>query len=180
MKRARGFTLIESIVVIVVMAVAMITLTSFLYPQIARSADPHYQTRAAALGQSVVTKMLASKFDQQSDDLGGVERCTNLIAGNAKACTLADDLGPESGETPSNYNDIDDFIGCWTPNGVSGCKDLYTLVSSGEVSNYQNFNVDIEVAYAIVKSTQMVKQLSVTVSAGQQTPITFVGYRGNY
>ena len=77
MTQARGFTLIESIVVIVVMGIAMLTITSFLVPQVSRSADPHYQTRAAALGQSVMTLILARKFDQFTGNLGGFPLCSS-------------------------------------------------------------------------------------------------------
>ncbi|MFA0350622.1 type II secretion system protein, partial [Vibrio sp. 10N.222.55.C6] len=54
MMRSRGFTLIESIVVIIVLGVAMVTITSFLAPQVAGSADPQYQNRSVALGQSLM------------------------------------------------------------------------------------------------------------------------------
>ena len=43
MIRSRGFTLIESIVVIIVLGIAMVTISSFLAPQVASSADPQYQ-----------------------------------------------------------------------------------------------------------------------------------------
>ncbi len=41
----RGFTLIEMIITIVIFAVAMLILSRFLFPQIALSAQPHYQAR---------------------------------------------------------------------------------------------------------------------------------------
>lgn len=51
MKKSSGMTLIEMIIAIVLMGIAMVAFTSFLVPQIRDSAIPHYQTRAAALGQ---------------------------------------------------------------------------------------------------------------------------------
>ncbi len=50
MKKQQGMTLIESIVAMVLIAVAMVTLTSLLFPNVKNSAAPHYQTRAIALG----------------------------------------------------------------------------------------------------------------------------------
>ncbi len=75
MSRQQGFTLIESIVAMVIIAIAMVTLISFLYPQIERSATPHYQTRAAHLGQSLLSQILARGFDHNSDFDGGKKRC---------------------------------------------------------------------------------------------------------
>ncbi|ROV61870.1 prepilin-type N-terminal cleavage/methylation domain-containing protein [Vibrio ponticus] len=178
MIKTRGFTLIESVIAMVIMAVAMLSLSSFLFPQLSRSADPHYQTRAAALGQSIMTKMLASKFDHHSDDLGAV-RCSTLD-GSSNSCTLIADLGDE-GESPQNFNDVDDFSGCWVPNGSASCGDLYALISQGEESGYHNFKLDINVAYSpSAPAEPTLKQLSVVVSAGSQTPIKLIAYRGNY
>ncbi|MGF1909078.1 prepilin-type N-terminal cleavage/methylation domain-containing protein [Vibrio kasasachensis] len=179
MKKLQGFTLIESIVVMVVMAFAMVTITRFLMPQVASSADPHYQSRAAALGQSVMTSILARGFDEKSDSVGGAMRCSSVDSG-ATACMPASGLGPDGSETPQQFNDVDDFIGCWTPNGASSCNDLYDLISAGENSGYHNFRLDIAVAYSTSTSAQMVKKITLTVHASDQTPIEYVAYRGNY
>ncbi|WP_414931521.1 type IV pilus modification PilV family protein [Vibrio europaeus] len=174
MTQARGFTLIESIVVIVVMGIAMLTITSFLVPQVSRSADPHYQTRAAAMGQSVMTKILARNFDDVIDVSEGIVTCT---ASGANQCTLAGSFGIESGETnnnPDTYNDVDDFQGCWEPLATNGCRDLNLLVGG---NSYLNFRVDVAVTYAV---TNQLKRVSLTVSASNQTPIVLNAYRGNY
>lgn len=176
MERMRGFTLVESVIVIVVMGIAMLTITSFLVPQVSRSADPHYQTRTAALGQSVMTQILARKFDQNSGDQGGIPRCSSTDAGST-ACTALGNFGIDTGETDNNpdaYNDVDDFHGCWEPLATNGCRDLNLLVGG---SSYLNFRVDIDVTYAI---TNQLKRIRLTVSASDQTPIVLNAYRGNY
>jgi len=182
MNKVRGFTLIESIVVMVVMALAMVTVTNFLMPQITGSTDLHYQSRASALGQSVMTKILASSFDEQSTDLGGALRCSSADIGSSLCSGLAGTppLGPDGSETPHQFNDVDDYIGCWTPNATSGCNNLYDLISSGADSSYHNFRLDIDVAYSTNTPTQMVKKITLKIAAGKQTPIEYVAYRGNY
>ncbi|MDN3684191.1 type II secretion system protein [Vibrio sinaloensis] len=92
MSKVGGFTLVESIIVIVVMGFAMITISQFLVPQITRSANPHYQTRAAALGQSVMSTILARGFDQYSDFTGGSLRCGEgaAAATNHQFCSGTD------------------------------------------------------------------------------------------
>ncbi|GAK83445.1 MSHA pilin protein MshD [Vibrio ponticus] len=176
MNKVRGFTLIESIVVMVVMALAMVTITSFLIPQVASSSDAHYQTRAAALGQSLMTKILARSFDHVNSS-GGNERCQFGV--NCSA------LGIDSGESmasPDQFNDVDDFIGCWAASPTAACPhNLYDLISSGSNSAYHNFTVDIEVEnHPDNHVAQMMKKITVTVRAGKQTPIEYSAFRGNY
>ncbi|WP_394127997.1 prepilin-type N-terminal cleavage/methylation domain-containing protein [Vibrio hepatarius] len=180
MSNNRGFTLIESVIVIIVMGLAMITITNFLVPQISRSADPHYQTRAAALGQSVMSLILARGFDQQSDFSGGEIRCSSMDTGSLPCSGTAGSaliLGPD-GETIPNYNDVDDFIGCWepSPNAGSTCQDLNTLLNDPDGS-YLNFRLDIAVNYHNVPD---LKIITLQLSAGQQQPLTFTAFRGNY
>ncbi|RTZ14317.1 type II secretion system protein [Vibrio aquaticus] len=179
MNRLKGFTLIESVIVIVIMGIAMLTITSFLVPQITRSADPHYQTRAAALGQSAMSMILARGFDQQSDFIGGAIRCSSSDIGSTN-CTgttgSSIPLGPDSGETIATYNDVDDYIGCWEPNGTNSCQDLNLLVGDS-ATTYHNVRLDVEVVYQDAPS---LKQITMTVSASNQQPLTFVALRGNY
>lgn len=186
MNRVRGFTLIESIIVMVVMAIAMVTFIQFLVPQIANSGDPHYQSRAAALGQSVMTKVLARKFDQNSDNLGGAIRCSSVdvdsvpctgLSGTAK---LGRDTVDGVEEVEAVFNDVDDYIGCWTANSSGGCQDLYQLISDGEDSAYHNFRVDIDAAYETNTAQKMVKKVTFTITAGKHSPIKYVAYRGNF
>lgn len=172
MRKQRGFTLIESIIVIVIMALAMITMSQFLVPQIVRSANPHYQARAAALGQSVMSTILARGFDHNSDFKGGDIRCgETALSGAACSTALTDE---ES--VVSAYNDVDDYQGCWEPKGTNGCKDLNTLVGDS-ATTYKNFRLDIEVTY---QQVDKIKHIALTISVPNQTPIQLHAYKGNY
>lgn len=173
MKMQRGFTLIESIIVIVLMAFAMVTISSFLVPQITRSANPHYQARAAALGQSVMSTILAQGFDQQSDFTGGDIRCGEGVPSAASCTTI---LGNEESDI-ALYNDVDDYLGCWEPKGSNGCKDLNYLVGDGSDTRYKNFRLDIQVSY---QEVDKVKHITLTISAPNQTPVELHAYKGNY
>ncbi|MCL9780533.1 prepilin-type N-terminal cleavage/methylation domain-containing protein [Vibrio sp. S4M6] len=178
-----GFTLIESIIVMVIIAIAMISLTTLLFPQISRSADPNYQVRASALGQSLMSQILARGFDQESDFDGDVIRCssTDVGAPNCSGSTGSSlTLGSDTGEVAPNYNDVDDYIGCWEPGGAGSCNDLDLIVQSSS-STYKNFNVVITVAYDNTNFTDWsMKLITLTITASNQTPITFRAFRGNY
>ncbi|WP_117236129.1 type IV pilus modification PilV family protein [Vibrio maerlii] len=172
MIRGKGFTLIESIIVIVVMGLAMVTITSFLVPQVSRSADPHYQARASALGQSVMSLILARSFDENSDRSGGELRCGEVTA---EPCSTT--LGDNGEASVDLYNDVDDYKGCWEPNSANNCKDLNALVGEAGTTTYRNFRLDIDVTYETV---DQLKRIDLTVSASNQTPINLSAYRGNY
>lgn len=176
MQRLRGFTLIESVIVIVVMGLAMITIIQFLAPQIARSGDPHYQTRAAALGQSIMGQILSKGFDQIQDPFGGNQRCSEAPL---SVCTPDANFGPDTGETiPAKYNDVDDFKGCWVVGGTgTPCKDLSLLLEDQDKESYVNFKVDVAITY---QQVNVLKRIDLLIEAANQAPIELTAYRGNY
>ncbi len=67
MIRSRGFTLIKYCWLSSLEHCDEVTITSFLTPQLASSADPQYQNRSVALGQSLMNQILARGFDEHSD-----------------------------------------------------------------------------------------------------------------
>ncbi len=178
--KEKGFTLVESIIAMVIIGFAMVTLISFLYPQVERSATPHYQTRAANLGQSLMSQILARGFDEKSDFDGGFVRCGE----SGISCTDSSDLGRDGSETlPSQFNDVDDYIGCWWTDSVSDCgsvtptSQLSNILGVDSVSKYTHFTVIVDVAYTHSGS---MKKVDLTINIGRYGEFEFVGYRGNY
>ncbi|MEZ8289009.1 prepilin-type N-terminal cleavage/methylation domain-containing protein [Vibrio sp. 10N.237.312.B06] len=173
-EKERGFTLIESVIVIVVMGLAMMTIINFLVPQIERSGDPHYQTRSAALGQSVMSIILAREFDENSDFGGGEFRCGEGASG--VNCTAEANFGPEEADI-ALYNDVDDYDGCWEPGTTNGCRDLNLLLDENGATTYRNYRLDVDVTYQMV---DQLKRINLTISASNYPPIVLDAYRGNY
>lgn len=145
--RQSGFTLIEGIITIVILGIAMVTLTSFLFPQVERSAAPYYQARAAAIGNAFLNEILSRKFDENSDPFGDSKvRCDEEgPEGKSYHCTKPDGDGIWPLDKESEYfdyvvpggslpagkglvvavaNDVDDFHGCW--GDLSLCYDRYS------------------------------------------------------
>ncbi len=174
MKSSQGFTLIESIIAMVIMGIAMITIASLIVPQVVRSADPYYQTRAVELGQSVMTKILSRGFADNSDVNGGQVRCGD----DTTTCTQP--LGRDGETSPSDFNDVDDYIGCWIPGASSSCSDLNQLTDDSRGVTFANFRVDISVVDDSQFSAQTIKRIEMTISAPNQSPITLRAFRGNY
>ncbi|MGR5133972.1 type IV pilus modification PilV family protein [Vibrio alfacsensis] len=189
MKRQGGMTLIEMVIAIVLMGIAMIAYTSFLVPQLRDSATPHYQTRAAALAQSFMSQILARGFDNNSDFDGGLIRCGEI---GAPSCSAPNRLGPDTGETlPSHFNDVDDYIGCWsTPTTASKCVgesrgSISDVLGEDSKDSYRNFRVEVSVAYDDLTATPPsavthYKKVTVTIFSSNTQPLSLSGIRGNY
>ncbi|NVC53045.1 type II secretion system protein [Vibrio diabolicus] len=193
MKKSSGMTLIEMIIAIVLMGIAMVAFTSFLVPQIRDSAIPHYQTRAAALGQGFMSQILARGFDENSDFDGGTVRCGE----NGVSCTDVNKLGADTkldGSLeikPSDFNDVDDYIGCWsTSTTASQCDgsprgNISDVLGADSTEQYKNFRLEVNVAYddltdkAPDEITEY-KKVTLRIFAGNTQHLTLTGIKGNY
>lgn len=193
MKKSSGMTLIEMIIAIVLMGIAMVAFTSFLVPQIRDSAIPHYQTRAAALGQGFMSQILARGFDENSDFDGGTVRCGE----NGVSCTDVNKLGADtkldgSLETkPIDFNDVDDYIGCWsTSTTASQCDgvprgNISDVLGADSTEQYKNFRLEVSVAYDDLtdKAPDEItdyKKVTLRIFAGNTQPLTLTAIKGNY
>lgn len=112
--RHKGFTLIETIVGMVVLAISFSVLTTLIYPVAQQSADQLHQVKAAELAQSVLNEIQNKAFDDKSDMAGGRVRC------GENTITCSSKMGPEDGKDnrPDNkeytrdlFNDVDDYNG---------------------------------------------------------------------
>ncbi|MBT0082062.1 type II secretion system protein [Vibrio alginolyticus] len=193
MKKSSGMTLIEMIIAIVLMGIAMVAFTSFLVPQIRDSAIPHYQTRAAALGQGFMSQILARGFDENSDFDGGTVRCGE----NGVSCTDVNKLGVDKKldgsleTTPSDFNDVDDYIGCWsTSTTASQCDgtsrgNISDVLGADSTEQYKNFRLEVSVAYDDLtdKAPDEItdyKKVTLRIFAGNTQPLTLTAIKGNY
>lgn len=186
-KASKGFTLIESIIAIVVMAFAMLSLVTFLFPEVEDSARPHYEVRASALAQSLMTEVLSKNFDENSDPDGGVERC-----GETGALTCTTNLGTDGEANPGLYNDVDDYIGCWITNTHSAtyctqsqAGNLSDIFGNDISTDYPNFAANITVVYdndsrLTNNVSNVIKRVQIVITAGKYGDYTFTAYRGNY
>jgi MSHA pilin protein MshD len=158
-KRITGFTLIESVMTIVIMAVALVALSSFLLPQIQGSAREHYQVRAISLGQSILNQVLSGQFEAP--------------------------FIPQEIET---VRVVDDYVGCWVSNQASKvhCStplagSLDAIFSDPISQHYPNFAANIFVmsdnAADVPKG---LKKIVVQITAGGYGDYSFIAYKGDY
>lgn len=167
---ANGFTLIELIVGIVVLAISLVVITSFLAPQALKSVDPVYEVRSAELGSSLMNEILGKSFDENSDHTGGgLWRCSET---GQLSCTAASDYGPE-GEGRAQYNDVDDYQ---TNSNFIAIDDSL----GADLSDiYRNFSYQINVDSS-EHGINAAKRIDVIIRAPNGIDYAFSAYRWNY
>jgi MSHA pilin protein MshD len=121
---AKGFSLIELVISIVVLGIALSALSSSLFLGIGRSSDPLWQSKMTQLSQAYLDEILSMRY-QENSPLGG---------GSVGTCSIA---GTEAGESNrSLYDDVDDYDGLSEP---------VDFLDSTTPSNYAGYTVNIGV-----------------------------------
>ncbi|UBH28476.1 type IV pilus modification PilV family protein [Aeromonas enteropelogenes] len=181
----RGFTLIELIVGIVLLAVALTGILGLLINQAPRAVDPVQQVRAAQLAQRLAGEILQKSFDEQSDHNGGRYRCGETVTGvTIPACSTS--YGPDGEPAPYAYNDVDDFdtAGNWID------ANRFTQTSAGVSGDeYPNYQVKIAVSgkkfngvrfESCGPSCSVAKRIELQVKLPDRSVLDFAFYRWNY
>ncbi|MGY3941923.1 prepilin-type N-terminal cleavage/methylation domain-containing protein [Aeromonas tecta] len=198
----RGFTLIEFIVGIVLLAVALTGILGLLVNQAPKVVDPVQQVRAAQLAQRILSEVLQKSFDERSDHNGGRFRCGETAGTPAvtyPACTDSASYGPDSGETrPYQFNDVDDYqTSAICAKGLASCDGSWVPAnyfsaqsgSSLDVSEYRQFGIRIRVSGADLTKDPLPacsgtcstgKRIELWVRLPDRSEVAFALYRGNY
>lgn len=176
-----GFTLIEIIVGMVVMAIAMVVLTSIIAPRARDSVEPVMEVKAAELAQTLMNELLAKSYDHHSDHNGSRWRCGESIANvTIPSCTSV--IGPEEQQRVL-YNDVDDFD---TQGAFLSANALLNSSGLSIGDLYPNFSVRIQVSHdaqgfnGSPASTSVAKRIDIQVQLPSGSLIHFSAYRGNY
>lgn len=108
---ARGFTLIEVLVVIVVIGIAAVTLTMVSARSSTLSATMLREQQAFNLASTLLEEVKRLPFTYCDPDLDSAHAPTAL---NAAGCTVQEVLGPEGGQTrtgtsPLAFNNVNDY-----------------------------------------------------------------------
>lgn len=108
----KGFTLIETIVGIVVLAVSFSVITTLIYPVGEKSAEQLHLIKATELAQSMLNEIQNKAFDQNSDMAGGLIRCgeSSVVCSSVMGPEDGIDGRPDNNEDSRNlFNDVDDY-----------------------------------------------------------------------
>lgn len=187
--KQRGFTLIEIVVGIVVLAVAMTIVTGVFLPQANKMTGPMYQIKATALGKSIMNQVLIRYYDENNLVLGSFSPCLN--------CTSAANLGTDGSENrnnPSGFNDVDDYnVYCDVNDDSSANTDYDPQLARQQLTNnvdnsYNGYGIRICVSLAADKfvpnspanTNDVAKRVSLTVFMPNNEEISFASFKGNY
>jgi len=181
--RQKGFTLVEMVVTIVILAIALAGVAAMVSLGSSNSADTMLETRAIALGQSYLDEIMGRRFDERSA-ASGLSPCYLLPPGGGRRCTAIASLGPDGGEGSRDlFDDVDDYDGLAEGDGEADpLQDAEGLERSG----YENFNVTVSVRYAgndpvLGLNATDAKLITVTVKyRGLADGWNFSVYKGNY
>lgn len=180
----KGFTLIETIVGIVVLAISFSVLTSLIYPISEQSADQLHQIKAAELAQSVLNEIQNKAFDEHSDMAGGLIRCGETLAPHVCSITM----GPE-GETRATFNDVDDYNGL--EYGLAYNKGDIVDSQGQSLALYTGYSMHIRVCNdasyngncpggTSTTAISTAKLITVTVTTPTDFSMRFSTYRANF
>lgn len=184
LKRAAsaGFTLIELIVGMVVLAIAILMVSQIMGPMLVRSTEPWHQVRAAELGHSLMNEIMAMSFDENSSRGSNLLRCN---AAGAASCIASLPACPATGMTSATeeanrslYDDVDDYH-CLRADGGS----LTDILNQNQAATYNNYRVEIYVSYAgsrLGLANNTAKQVEIQVSTPGGEVIVFTGFKGNW
>jgi MSHA pilin protein MshD len=184
----KGFTLIETIIGIVVLSIAFSILTTLIYPLSNQSAEQVHQIRAAELGQSMINEILGKAFDENSDMSGGYYRCGDDINNDGEIKpidgenTCSTILQNEESDDRKLYDDVDDYQGLnviANSLGESTGSDIYigyqiyvTVVNDGDYDGNPDGNSNT--------TNFTAKLITVTVTTPQGFDFVFSAYKANF
>lgn len=120
-KAQRGISLIELIMFIVIVSVALTGVMLTVNYNTRHSADPLLRKQALAIAESLMEEVTLMPFTFCDPDDPAV-----TTAANAAACTTAEVMGPEAGETryaATPYDNVNDY-NAFSMSGLNGIRDI--------------------------------------------------------
>ena len=153
---SKGFTLLEILVTIVVLAIAASAILGVFSSSIRSSADPLLQQQAVAIAEAYLEEIQLKNFADP----------TQIETG-----------GAESGESRSNYDDIQDYDGL----NDTGARDQ----NNNAIAALASFNVQVTVQGRAISGTNTIPasdalRIDVTVDHPAIDPIQLSGFRTNF
>ena len=172
---ARGLSLIELILFIVVVSAALAGVLRVFIQAGSASADPQAQRQAVAIAESLMQEVQLMPLTFCDPDDANVE-----TAANAAGCaSQAEANGPEAGETrfaSPQFDNVSDYDGYVMANGI---KDI----SNTAVVGLEAYSASVTVVPAnlgSIPATGDALLITITVTAPHGVQVVLAGYRTRY
>lgn len=179
MRIERGFTLVELVITIAIMAIALL----FVVQGIKRGAEQGnsalWQVKAVQLAVALLDQQSSKRYDEASE-LDQPCRDSSVTAPSLAVCSAL--LGPEEASRDL-YDDVDDLHGFNSRDGGDNLNDLL----GGDLEaqrQYAGYAVSVAVSYVgsdFGRASQDLKRVTLYIfPPGQDLSVAFSSYRGNY
>ena len=183
MLKSQGFSLLELVIGLTVLALTLTLISAVIVPLQQRSGGIWQQVRSAELAQAVLAEVLSRAFDENSPRSGGLLRCNESGAAN---CAASIPACPASGMTSlteetnrADWDDVDDYH-CFRANADS----LTDLLGQSLQQRYSGYQLAIEVAYVGVElgfaDDSRVKRIALTVTDPSGQSLRYSAIKGNW
>jgi len=199
-----GISLIELVIFIVILAIALTSITLVYINTTRNSADPLVRIKSVELAQLTLNEILLKKYDENTPVGNGcVEHApTRCTSGDSAATNTT--FGPDAGETNrAQYDDVDDYTDkLYCGSNVSAAKTACPALtcetlrdeSGVDISTkYNGFSVCIKVSFAGGAGTEIssfsagvdvesndAKKIDVFVTDPANSKISLSAYLLNY
>lgn len=197
MSKRNGFTLIETLIFIIVVGIGVAGIAQLFVTNVQESATPLVRERSSALSKALMDEIMAKRWDENTPLGGGCvetgsNSCTNYCSAlsdaqcNHSKCSLtapgncepaadaATPLGPEETDR-SEWDDLDDYHGYSpaTPQDLDG----------NDLTQYNGYSVSVTVqpppaAWNGVPAAD-VRRIEVDITSPSGETYTLISYRVN-
>ena len=171
-RRARGLSLIELILFIVVVSAALAGVLSVFLTATTASADPMLRRQALAIAESLLEEVQLMPFTFCDPDDANLE----TAASSGGCASLVQGLGPNAGETrfgPPQFDNVGDYHG-YTMNGIVD-------INNSAVPGLASYNASVVVAPTslgtIAAASVDALRITVNVTGPGSTSVVLDGVR---
>jgi len=180
MRAHRGFTLIETVMFIVIVGIAVSAMVTVFSTNVIHSHEPMLRQKAVSLANFYMDEILRKKWNEATPTGGG---CVNTGSGKCPTGPAAIAISPD-GDTRANYDDVDDY------NSITAESPPRDQTDTA-LANFNGYTVDVAVttgtafnplgsgARDVDASDTLRIQVDVAVAATNET-ITLIAYRSNF
>ncbi|TMH46261.1 MAG: type II secretion system protein [Betaproteobacteria bacterium] len=188
-RRARGVTLLELIVFIIVVSVAVVGVLTALDLSNRSSTDPMIQKQALAIAEALLEEVQLQPFTYCDPDDANAATALNAAGCTGGANGANDEsklpLGPETGETRTGgvtpYDNVSDYnLFCMGPTCIPASS--VSDINGSAISGLGAYNASVAVAQLALGAIPAAESLLVTVTVTGPSSITVKldGYRVRY
>jgi len=171
-RRQSGFSLIETILVIVLLGVAVAGMAAMFLNNVSKSHEPYLRQRALAVANAFMDEILRKRWDDNSPLGGG---CVNTGTALCASGPAPAGIGNEEAAR-ADWDDIDDF------NAISNQSPPQDS-SGSDMPGYEGFTVSVTVsqpgAWNGVPAAD-VKRIEVQVTSNNGETISLSAWRVNF